>query len=169
VKLRFKASAAFDRLIDVLSVAVMLILIIQMLGISAHVVMRYVLRSPWEGTLTWGQISLVWTLFLGAAWVLREEKHIKLEMLVGTINPRKRAFIDSITSILAAIAMLVVVWFSTGVTYRSFRESTHMLEYYDVLQAPVYTVIPFGSLLLSIQFLRRAYHNWMIWKGNLGA
>ena len=60
-----KVSGAFDRFLDVLSVLVMVIMVVQMLGIVVHVILRYVFVSPWQGTMAWAQISLVWILFLG--------------------------------------------------------------------------------------------------------
>lgn len=159
-----KVSAGFDRFLDILSGLVMVIMVVQMLGIVAHVILRYVFRSPWQGTMAWAQISLVWILFLGSAWVLREEKHITLEMVVGNFNRRTRALIDTITSVMALIAMLIVTWYGTGFVLRSYREGIYMLEYYEIMQAPVYAIVPIGSLFLLLQFLRRTCQNWAIWR-----
>ena len=158
-------SAAFDRVLNYMAIMVMVIIVLQMFGITAHVIMRYFLQKPWQGTLTFGEISILWILFLGAAWVLREEKHVKLDILTSALSAKNRFFLNSLTSFLGAITMLIVVSYSTITTLKLFRDNIQLLEFYEMPQGPVYLIIPIGSAVLFIQFLRRAYHNW---KGRRG-
>jgi TRAP-type C4-dicarboxylate transport system permease small subunit len=121
-------------------------------------VLRYTLRLPqlWVPDVTaW---SLLFIAFFGAAWVLKIEGHVKVELLLDRLNPRTRRLFNTITSIISAIMWLAITWYTAKITWRLFRVAEPALTLIEspvILKAYLIGAIPVGSFLLFIQLLRR--------------
>lgn len=150
-------NAILDGTIDVLAVFGRVLIVLVMLVVSADVVMRYFFNSPMFWVLESTQYALVFILFLSAAWVLRNEGHVKMDLIINRLNPRAQHRVNIITSILAAIVCLIITWYGAKMAW-TFIQIDYL--YPGSLVIPAYllvAVIPIGSFLLFIQFLRRAY------------
>jgi len=136
-----------------------------MFGVLLTIVLRFFdISLIWMFETT--KFALVWITFLGTAWLLKREGHVKMELLLSRLNPRTRGLINSITSIIAAISCLVVVWYSAMQTWEYYEIGYTTRTTWRPLMAPVMVIIPVGSLLLFIQFLRRAYGNLGDWRAS---
>ena len=101
------------------------------------------------------EYSLVFIPFLGAAWLLQREGHISLDLLLERIAPRPRILLNIATSIVVAAVVLILTWYSAHATADSFQVgylAPGMLRFPRYL---LLLVIPVGSFLLFIQFIRR--------------
>ena len=65
-----------------------------MLAINYEVFMRYFLNRPTLWTLEISEYSLVYITFLGAAWVLRKDGHVKIDLLVRVLKPRSQIILN---------------------------------------------------------------------------
>jgi len=92
--------------------------------------------------------------FLGAAWLLKEGGHIKIDLMVMWLSPKAQAILNIITSALSAIACLVILWYGTQVVWEQFVMDFHDATTLALPQGPIYIVIPLGFFLLFVQFLR---------------
>ena len=102
------------------------LLVAVMLLTSVKVFFRYGLR---EGLLGVDQISgtlLVYIAFLGAAWVLRREEHVTIDLLVTRLGPATRRRLTCVNSVVGALICLVVAYFGTveAVTFRGSGASS---------------------------------------------
>ena len=161
MKLQTRATIVFDRTMGALAILAGIIIIFIMLSIASDVVGRTFLNRPIIWVIEISEICLVAITFLGAAWLLKREGHVKLDILVNHLNPRSQALLNAITSIVGAIICLAVVWYGAKVSWDHFQRG---LVAYSLLGPPTfprYTIIAVGSFLLSIQFLRRAYGYWV--------
>lgn len=136
------------------------------LSICFEVVMRYFFNRPQAWVRESTEYSLVFITFLAAAWLLKGEGHVKMDWLVNRLSPRGQALLTFITSIIGAITFLVVTWYTAKLTLFMHVEGIHVLSELEPPQAPLAVVIPIGSFLLSIQFVRRAYNNLAGWKAS---
>jgi len=131
------------------------LLLFAVLIVCAEVVSRYIINKP----LTWvEQISgyvLVYIVFLNAAWVLKKERHVRLDILLFHLSFRTQTWFNMITSFLAAIVCFVIVWFGAELTLDYFRRGVPSVE---MLRFPMYVIwgiIPVGAFFLFLQFIRR--------------
>lgn len=158
MKLQAKASAIFDRTIILLAVLAGILLIVMMLSVNFEVAMRYFLGSPTKWVMDVTQSILLYITFLGTAWVLKREGHVKMDMVINRLKPRTQAMVNIITSISAAIPWLVITCYTANVTWDHFQRGFIMMRTALYMpSAPILVIIPIGSFLLFIQFLRRAY------------
>ncbi|MFC2068621.1 TRAP transporter small permease [Chloroflexota bacterium] len=150
-----KIGNIFNRSSNILAFLGGIVIIWVMLIVTAQVFMRYFLRKPIFWVPEVSEISMLYILFLGTAWVLKKEGHIKMDMLLDRLNLRTRTTINFITSILGTISCLVLTFSGAHATWKAWELG---LMRHTVLDVPTYIIIaivPVGSFFLFTQFIRR--------------
>ncbi len=148
----------FDLIIDAGAVLAAVLLIAVMLATTIKVVFRYGLR---EGLIGVDQISgtmLLYITFLGAAWVLRREEHVTLDLLINALRPSVRRRLLVVSSIFGALVCLAVAVFGTVEVISSLQHGVRIPAELEIPRAVNLVVIPLGFLCLGLQFIRRAWH-----------
>ena len=164
MKLITRGTTIFDRTLDLLAVLAGTLLIFTMLAISYDVVFRYFLNRPLGWVVEISEYVLLYITFLGTAWLLRREGHVKIDIVFNRLSSRNQSLLNIVTSIIAAIACLALAWWGVDVTLDNFQRNLVIRETLDVPKFILIAVIPLGSFLLFAQFLRRAYGNLASWR-----
>jgi C4-dicarboxylate transporter DctQ subunit len=149
-----------DRILTTLVVIAGVLCMLMMLGISTEVVTRYFFKMPILGMLEASEIAMLYITFLSAAWVLKKEGHVNMDLINSYLSPRALGILNILLSIIGATIALVLLWYGTKVTIGAFQEGTHMPGNIDINKGYQLVIIPLGSFLLFIQFLRRACGFW---------
>jgi len=140
-----------------------LLLVFNMLLICAEVVARKFFRYPIPGAIELIEYSLLYITFLGAAWLLGKEGHIKMDMVLNAFNLRVQSILSTITSIIGAIICFVLTWYSAELTWDQIQTGHFRPTTLEIPVAFTIAVIPIGSFLLFVEFLRRGlrcFKNW---------
>ena len=166
MRLLDKGKSALDGTINVLAILGGVIIVFVFVTVCLAVVMRYFLHSPLNWVTQTSQYSLIFITFLGAAWVLRREKHVTMEMVVNQLKPKNQDLIRTITSIAGALICLVLVIYGIQVALDLFQRGIYDPQVLDVPMAPLVAIIPLGSFMLSLQFLRRGYGYLQRWRAS---
>ncbi len=151
-----KIIRVFDSLLDAGAALSGALLVAVMLLTSVKVFFRYGLR---EGLLGVDQISgtlLVYIAFLGAAWVLRREEHVTIDLLVTRLRPGHRRWLTCANSVLGALICLVVTVYGALEAVTSWQRGILIPAEIEIPRVINLGVIPLGAFLLSLQFMRRA-------------
>ena len=117
MKLLAKVSTIFDRTVSYLAFVAAVLIIFAMLSVGAEIVMRYFLNRPMIWVMEVTEITLLLITFLGTAWLLRREGHVKVDIVLSHLNPRAQALLGIISSIIGIIVCMVLVWNGTLVSY----------------------------------------------------
>jgi len=147
---------AFDCIIDIGGAIAAVLLIAVMLATTIKVIFRYGLR---EGLIGVDQISgtmLLYIAMLGAAWVLRRNEHVTIDLLLGYVGPRTRWLLTVVSALGGAAVCLIVTVFGTMEVIDSIRTGVRIPAEIEMPRAVNLIVIPIGFLLLALQFLRQA-------------
>ena len=126
-----------------------------------EILMRYVFHLP---TL-WVSESMVFgsglTYVLGAAWALKDNRHVKIDLLYGRLNLRQRAVIDSFTFVFFALYLGVFLWAVSEYTWRSVAVRETSGSAWDPPVYPIKLALVTGVVLLLLQgiakFIRDLY------------
>ena len=164
MKRRTKAGALFDRILNLLLFPAGAILVFILLSITAEVIMRYFFNRPITWVVEISEYSLLYITFLGAAWVLREEGHAKVDAVLWRLPQKARAFVNMVTSVAGTLICMVLLWQGALMTWENFQ-SGYLTQ--TILEVPKYlilAIVPVGSFLLVIQFSRRALGFLKIYK-----
>ena len=165
MKIVRKANAIFDGIVSLTGGIGGFIIIYLMLSVCTAVVFRYFLHNSLPWVLRIAEASLVYFTFLITAWILRREAHVRMDLLLTRLKPRIQALVNLITSLIGAIIFLIIVWYSSQVTWELAVSGFYQQSSLQIPDAYIIFVIPLGCFLLSMQFLRRAYRNLMLWRG----
>lgn len=156
MKWRRRLGTIFDYALSAGALGAGVLVVFIMLSVSADAVMRYFLNRPtiWVGEVT--GYCLVFITFLSTAWVLKKNGHIRMDILCNMLNPQNRRLLNVSTSLICAIVCLVLVWYSGKIAWYYLQTG---IAYPTELKTPrfiISAIVPVGSLLLFIEFLRRA-------------
>lgn len=160
MKLLGRAAATFDHALNILLYAAAGLILVCLVAVCTEVLMRYFLNRPLIWVVEVTEYTILYTTFLAAARLLKEEGHVKIELVVDALKPRAQALLNAITSMLGIVVCLVLVFFGTWSTVVHFREDIPTFTAMEIPKWPFLMIIPFGSFLLLIQFVRRAYEYW---------
>jgi len=161
-----KSQSAFDFTLNFFAFLAVLIIAFVLISVCLSVFMRYFLRNPIGWVVQTSQYSLVFLTFLGAAWLLKREKHVTMDLLTNHLSPGKKAMLGVVTSTVGALVCLVITLSSLRVTLDYFERQIYDYQVLEVPLGPIFAVIALGCLLLFIQFLRRIHGFVGLWKAS---
>ncbi len=133
------------------------IIVLMTLSVNYEVVMRYFFGQATAWITDYAEFALVYVTILAAGWVLAREGHVKIELIVSALSPRAQQVLNTITSALGVLVCGVFFWYSLQVTLDAFRLNQVFIHATATPQWPIWMVLPIGSSLLTIQFLRRTW------------
>ncbi|HTP61137.1 MAG TPA: TRAP transporter small permease [Burkholderiales bacterium] len=145
----------FDRLIDALALVAGLLLCSLALLVCLDVATRalHVMPMPW--TLDVSQHALYAVTFCGAPWVLREQGHIAIEIVVERLSPGARNVARRLVDALGALVCLVLVVYACRVLARSYQAGNMVYETFVYPEWWQYVLAPPVFLMLLAIHLRR--------------
>ncbi|MCC6609512.1 MAG: TRAP transporter small permease [Burkholderiales bacterium] len=150
------AARVFDRVIDAGAALAALLLVVIMLATTVKVVFRYGLHQSLIGVDQISGTLLLYVAFLGAAWVLRRDEHVIIDLLLGQVGSRTRRYLLLASALIGAAVCLVLAAFGTWEVITSLQRGIRIPAEIEMPRAVNLVVIPLGFLLLGLQFLRRA-------------
>jgi C4-dicarboxylate transporter DctQ subunit len=160
--------ATLGKIFDRINVIMVVISALFLLGLTfivgADITLRYLFLKPLGWVKEISEYILVALGFLVAAWILKDDGHVKMDLILNRVSPRTQAIMNIITSLISAIVVLVITWFSVRVTLLFYRTK---LVTPSVLEPPKWIlIVPIfvGCLLLAVQFIRRTYAFVVKWE-----
>jgi C4-dicarboxylate transporter DctQ subunit len=150
----------FDRVADLMAILAGAIMAFITASICYSVVMRYFFKSPSIWVVQTCEYALLWMVFLGTTWLLREKGHVSVDIIYSHLRDRSRSFLNLITFSLAGLACAVIVFFGTQYTWQTVMYGITDVRAVTVPKYAVFIIIPFGSLLLCIQFFRLVWEEF---------
>jgi TRAP-type C4-dicarboxylate transport system permease small subunit len=130
------------------------------LAISAEVLLRYGFNSPIRWVVELSEYALLWITFLGAAWVLRNGGHVRVDILLQYLSLAALRVCGLVSAGLGALTMLVILGFGVHATWSAYARGAYKPTGIDVPTWIVLIVIPVGSLLLSLRFAHLFVEYW---------
>ena len=107
--------------------------------------------------------DLQWMLFasvflLGAAWVFREDEHVRVDVMYGRLAPRRKAAIDLAGTLLLLLPFCVLLmWASWPAVMASYAIREGALDPGGLARWPVRLLVPVSIVLLALQGLAQGF------------
>ena len=157
--------AIIDRISDIFAYIAGLLLIYIVIVITVDVVFRYLFNNPLPYTLDISEILLHFITFLTAAWVMKRDGHVKMDLLLSTLRTKHQWFLLGVTSIVAAIISLIICWYGAVVTWDLY--SRHIIHgvMLELPRAPIILIIPISFLFLFFQCVKQSANYFLKWAG----
>jgi len=128
------------------------ILLFITIAIFIDVFLRYFFNSPSIWITEVSTYLFLYIIFLGTAYALQQDMHIKVTFIVGFLGARLTKIIDLLTAIFAMIFCLVLLWQTTVMTWTAFKEDWTSPTMLSAPYAVIYIIMVIGSLLLFLTF-----------------
>ena len=145
----------FDKVLDLMDFAAGVILIFITLSVCGEVILRYFFDRPqmWVTEIT--ECLLLYITFLGSAWLLREEGHVKVDMILSRLGPKPTAVLGVVTSLLGSFVSVVLTVYGFKLFWIYLQKGLYTPSAMEIPVSAIIVIIPFGSLALLLQFIRR--------------
>jgi C4-dicarboxylate transporter, DctQ subunit len=159
MKSKNSEKSVFDRFVDVFAAMGCLLIAFTMFLVCLDVIWNLVCGR----SLTWVteivEYSMLWLTFMGSAWVLRSNTHIRMDMVTDRISPRNRHLLAAITSYFGAAICLLLTYFGARVTLHAIRTGYRLMTYLEIPSAYINFIIPLGFLMICLEFIVRGNHS----------
>lgn len=158
VKILKKLDAIFDRIIGISYCLAGVVVVYQMVSTAGNTMSAYVANFTITGVESFSEFGMLWLVFLSAAWLLRNERHVTMDLVVSKLSPKNQSRLIVFTSLVCVIVCLIFVWYGVKVTWDFWERGIYdsfKLEGFP--QAITLVIIPIGSFLLAVQFIRRVH------------
>ncbi|MFP3975624.1 MAG: TRAP transporter small permease [Dehalococcoidia bacterium] len=164
MKIGEKFWAVFDAIIKASMALASALIVFDAIAVTVEVLLRYsfgiVIGELFEIT----EYTLLWMTFLGAAWIMKKEGHVSVEVVVDRLSPEHRAIVRGIAYVLCIFLLLVMVWYSAKLTLSDFQAHFTLSSIMMPPKWPIEIIIPIGFFLLIIQLMRNAYGYFSNWR-----
>jgi C4-dicarboxylate transporter DctQ subunit len=144
----------FDRIIGALAFIAGVLLLLVALFVCYAVITRYLGFKPPVWVLQFTEYALLWITFLGAAWLLKKNGHIRIDTLVSRLKPNGLRKMEAIDDFLGFAVSGIVFWFGTLHTIDCYQRAIMDVKGVSVPKFALFLIIPLGGLTLAIQFGR---------------
>ncbi len=101
------------------------------------------------------EYALLGVTFLGAAYVLKEDRHIEVDLVTSSFCRKNQLLLKMITSSLGAAICLLMTWYGFETVWDNYVRKVNVVKTLDFPKFIPLLLIAVGCVLLSIQFIRR--------------
>jgi TRAP-type C4-dicarboxylate transport system permease small subunit len=153
-----KPDCLLEMVNDVMAGVGSLMVIFMMLAISYSVLSRYLLNRPIAWIVEVSSYLMLYITFLGAAWLLRRDGHVAIDLFTNRLSSKHVALCKSATSIAGALVGFILTWKGTLVTLDYFTRDVVTMGILNTPQFLLVAIIPVGGFMLLVEFVLRIFH-----------
>ena len=148
---------AFDKVLNVMAALAGIILMFTCAAVCYTIGMRFFFTKTTIWITQTTEYALLWIVFLSTTWLLREGGHIATDILHGSLGEKARRRLDLVMFVSAAIACAVCLYYGISYTLEAIVNGVTDVRAVTVPKAAIFSIIPCGFFLLTIQFLRMSW------------
>ncbi|MBI2832083.1 MAG: TRAP transporter small permease [Chloroflexi bacterium] len=164
MRLLARAGAIFDRALELPVLVAGFMLSFMLILLVVDVTLRKFFNSPIKWQLEVNEILLLFISLLPAAWLLKGDRHVKMDMLTRRVKPEIEALLGILNSVVGAAVFGVLFWYGIQVTLDHWQRGMFQPSTLQIPNAAVLWIIPVVSLLMFVQFLRRICAYLVMWR-----
>jgi len=147
----------FDKGVDGMAFLSGLILVFITAAVCYTIGMRYLFTKTTIWIMQTTEYALLWIVFLATAWLLREGGHISTDLLYAHLNEKTKHYLDCIMFVIGGLACAVMVFLGSHHMYECIVNRVTDVRAITVPKSAIFSIVPIGSLFLTIQFFRMAW------------
>lgn len=141
----------FDRILGIFVAFACIILALVMLSVCLEVFLRYFLNRPQVWVVELSEYALLYITFLGAAWVLKGDGHVTVDLFTSLMRSKSRAVCLLASFIVCFMVSIFLAVYGIRVTWDHFSQGIYNPTILEMPKAAILLVIPLGGITLFIQ------------------
>ena len=154
-----RLETAYGRLLEVLALAACAMILGMTLMICADVLLRNVALIPGVDGLPWSnelsETTLYLVTMLAAPWLLREGRHIRVDILLRAIPARAGWVCEWLCDAIALACCVCVVIYGARATWESYSQNSITIKTLVLPEWWTLAPLPVAFLLLAVEILFR--------------
>ncbi|MFD1706236.1 TRAP transporter small permease [Siminovitchia sediminis] len=131
------------------------------LFITISIILEVVFRLFFNISFSWvhelSEYTLLYLPFLTAAWLLRYNDHIVIDLIEPILSPRVKYVLDIIIILIGIFVSVILVWFGFITVADYFSSGLRSQTTLKIPKGYIAIIIPLGSVLLLFEFIRILY------------
>ena len=147
----------FDRLSNLMAAMAGVLLVFISAAMCYTIFMRFVFRETTIWIVPVSEYALLWIVFLGTTWLLREGGHITTDVIYVHLNHKTKHYLDFVMSAIGGISCLILFYLGVIHMCDCILHGVTDVRSITVPKSAIFIIIPIGSILLTIQFFRNAW------------
>jgi TRAP-type C4-dicarboxylate transport system permease small subunit len=155
--LRKRFWRAFDKAIEIMAGLAGVILVFIVAAVCYTIGMRFLFTKTTIWIMQTTEYALLWIVFLGTTWLLREKGHITTDIIYAHLNGKNKKYFDCIMWSIGGLTCAVMVLFGILHVCECVAGGITDVRAVTVPKTAVFIIIPIGSTLLTFQFFRMAW------------
>lgn len=126
-------------------------------SVVLEVITRFLFNHSFVWVNEFVEYVLLYVPFLGAAWLLRKNAHITIDVLEIYFSNKMRRIADMIIILIGLFVSAVLFWYGKDIFLKYLESDLRSLTPMKVPLAYVMICIPIGSLVLFLEFIRKGF------------
>lgn len=139
----------FNRAVDLMAYLAAILIIFSMITVTANVFMRYMLGKPLGWVYEINGYALLYITFLAAAWVMRKDAHVKVDIVMNWLPPKAKNVLIIINSLIGIVVMLIITVQGTIMTWDFWQRGVYNPTILMFPKALLIAIIPIGCFFLA--------------------
>jgi TRAP-type C4-dicarboxylate transport system permease small subunit len=137
--------------------------------VTIDVVARYFFNRPLAWVFEATEYFMLYIPFLGMAWLVRRDGHVRIDLLVNALTPRAQVKLDLVTSVAGALTCAIIAYYAYQSTVSHYARKVVTYGIYPIPKYFLIAGICIGFALTTIEFVRRAVRRWRDLSGDPAA
>ena len=147
----------FDKLSDIMAALAGVILVFITAAVCYTIGMRYLFAKTTIWIMQTTEYALLWIVFLGTTWLLREKGHITTDLIYTHLSDDAKRYLDCTMFIIGGLVCAFMVIFGMAYVYECIMKSVTDVRAVTIPKWIIFVIIPVGSIFLTLQFFRMAW------------
>ena len=149
-----------ERVEGILATIAMVILTLIIFSVCLEIIMRYFLNRPLVWVVELTEYALLYVTFLGAAWLLKEGGHVRVDVVLNFMSRRWQTRWALFSSALGLLVSLILTVFGAIVTIDHLLRGMFKPTILEFPTGVVLAAIPVGCFFLTVRYLRMLIDNF---------
>jgi TRAP-type C4-dicarboxylate transport system permease small subunit len=151
----------FDKLSNAMAALAGAILVFICAAVCYTIFMRFLFTQTTIWIIPMTEYALLWIVFLATTWLLREGGHITTDIIYTHLNEKTKHYLDFIMSVIGGLACAMMLYFGVVHMCDCILHGVTDVRAVTIPKSAVFSIIPIGFILLTIQFFRMAWSRFM--------
>jgi len=148
----------FDKLSDVMAALAGVLLVLISAAMCYTIFMRFVFRQTTIWIIPMSEYALLWIVFLGTTWLLRQGGHITTDVIYIHLDEKSKRYLDFVMSVIGGLACALLLYLGIVHMWDCILHGVTDVRAMTVPKSAVFIIIPIGSIFLTVQFFRSAWN-----------
>jgi TRAP-type mannitol/chloroaromatic compound transport system permease small subunit len=154
-----------DRVADYVGLFAMYLIFLMIGVLLLDAITRNVIHFPLHWCVEFAQFTLAAYYFLGGAMTLKNDDHVRMDLIYSNMSPRGRHKMDLATIVCLAFYLVVMLWGSVSSLAYAIETGERRFSIWNPSMIPIKALMVACIVLMLLQTLSLFFKHWAALRG----